>query len=438
MKTYENIADSDSTTESEDDIESPEKKTLLHSSAKWTNRDLLFLCQWMLIKFGHGIEIYLPGVITQQVSCEMGISKVREGILGVILYVFMALATFISMPLAKKLGKKFVLYLSLYSSIIFAVVCAIVPNFWTLLLSRALTGICVGLTAATSGVYFTQNVSSADIVPTGSFLQGFAIALGSSWIAALGWLLLDVIDWRKFILCTSIPWFIPPIIILHCNIEVSDSKENNTTSSKKEHFETPTDFSLRVLKSSMFMGLSLVFGYGSILLVPQLMRANKKNNSLPSPDDQDPCSNVVHGAEYLILAAISGGSQFFGRYFGFVLRKCIKFRVLQSAIGSLVVLGTAVVMFKPESWVQYACLGLAKMAYGMQTTETLILQLDAEYFGSDGIATSSTLMFTFAYIGAIGGVAFAAFFNPFTTTLLYVITSSLLVFVVLTMTGVQH
>ena len=99
---------------------------------------------------------------------------------------------------------------------------------------------------------------------------------------------------------------------------------------------------------------------------------------------------------------------------------------------------TAVIMFKPESWVQYACLGAAKMAYGMQTTETLILQLDAEYFGSDGIATSSTLMFTFAYMGAIGGVAFAAFFNPFTTTLLYVITSSLLVFVFLTMTGVQH
>ena len=66
------------------------------------------------------------------------------------------------------------------------------------------------------------------------------------------------------------------------------------------------------------------------------------------------------------------------------------------------------------------------MAYGMQTTEVLILQLDAEYFGSNGIATSSTVMFTGAYIGAIGGVAFASFLSTYTTNFFYVICSSLL------------
>ena len=39
MKTYENVADNDSTSESEDDLESPEKKPLLHSLANWSNRD---------------------------------------------------------------------------------------------------------------------------------------------------------------------------------------------------------------------------------------------------------------------------------------------------------------------------------------------------------------------------------------------------------------
>ena len=103
-------------------------------------------------------------------------------------------------------------------------------------------------------------------------------------------------------------------------------------------------------------------------------------------------------------------------------------------------LGFSLVLLRPETWLQNACLGVAKMAYGMQTTETLILQLDAEYFGSDGIATSSTVMFTGAYIRAIGGVAFASFLSTYTTTLFYVICSSLQVGlgVVLAMTGVQY
>ena len=78
------------------------------------------------------------------------------------------------------------------------------------------------------------------------------------------------------------------------------------------------------------------------------------------------------------------------------------------------------------------------MVYGMQSTESLILLLDAEYFGSDGIAASSTLMFTVAYVGGIGGVALASFLNPYTTTLMCVVSSSMLVCVVLSMTGVQH
>ena len=436
---------SNSTPDTEEERQSSERKTLLKShTVKWTGKDYIFLVQWMLIKFGHGIEIYLPGIITQQVSCEIDISPLGESVLGVILYVFMALATLISMPLAKKLGNKFVLYLSLYSSIIFAVVCAIVPNYWTLLISRALTGICVGLTAATSGVYFTQNVSSIEIVPTGAFLQGFAIALGSTWIGFLGWCLLDLINWREFILCTSIPWFIPPIIILHCNLEKSDSHEEllDSDSRKKEHFKEPTDFNLRLCKGSLFIGLLMVFGYGSILLVPQLMKSNNFENS-ESPlnsttVEYDPCQGVVHGTEYLVIAAISGGSQFFGRYFGFLLRKCFKFRVLQSVIGALTAVSCAVVLLKPGLWLQYTCLGIAKMVYGMQSTESLILLLDAEYFGSDGIAASSTLMFTVAYVGGIGGVALASFLNPYTTTLMCVVSSSMLVCVVLSMTGVQH
>ena len=43
-------------------------------AARWTKRDYKFLALAMLIKFGDAVEMYMPGVITQKVSCELDVS----------------------------------------------------------------------------------------------------------------------------------------------------------------------------------------------------------------------------------------------------------------------------------------------------------------------------------------------------------------------------
>ena len=59
----------------------------------------------MMVKFGDGVEIYLPGVITQKVSCELGLSSLQEGWLAIVIYVFQGIAVFSAVKLASWMGK---------------------------------------------------------------------------------------------------------------------------------------------------------------------------------------------------------------------------------------------------------------------------------------------------------------------------------------------
>ena len=62
----------------------------------WTKHDYLATAILLLIAFGESVESYLPGVINQVVSCELGVSHFQEGVLGVALhacYAFSILGT---------------------------------------------------------------------------------------------------------------------------------------------------------------------------------------------------------------------------------------------------------------------------------------------------------------------------------------------------------
>ena len=64
----------------------------LLATSTWTKQDVLIVTQSVLVEFGDGIEVFLPGAITQLVSCELNVSKVQEGLLGVILIAALAFA----------------------------------------------------------------------------------------------------------------------------------------------------------------------------------------------------------------------------------------------------------------------------------------------------------------------------------------------------------
>ena len=70
--------------------------------SSWQKLDKLLLVFGILINFGDGVEVYLPGVVTQQISCLMNLPSVWESTLECIQYFTMAVAMMISGILADR------------------------------------------------------------------------------------------------------------------------------------------------------------------------------------------------------------------------------------------------------------------------------------------------------------------------------------------------
>ena len=122
---------------------SDENSTLMPN--EYTKQDYTLALILILVNFGEAIECYLPGVITQYVSCEIGVSKLQEAFLGCTFFLTLVIGTLSGGTFASQIGERKLLLASLYLSCISTVICAVVANYMTLLLARTLIGFCVGL-----------------------------------------------------------------------------------------------------------------------------------------------------------------------------------------------------------------------------------------------------------------------------------------------------
>ena len=382
---------------------------------RWLKQDYIYLAVAMLIKFGDAVEIYLPGVITLLVSCELNLSLFQEWVLTVIFYVFQGVGTLTAVPLAGKVGERTVLLVSLYGSILFTVLCSVVPNYYTLLLARALIGLGCGLNKVTVGVVGSRNVSSKEILPTFSFLHsGIAFTFGTGWASLLGWFLLDKVGWRKFVLFTSIPLFIPPIVIIHCCIEKESSAPESIALIKDQKEDKPVqNFPARVLKACLFGGFNIFIGYGSVMLLPTII--GKYNlEPLNLEGETVDCEDVVvHGNEYLLLAAVNGLANILGRPIGFFLRSQVKFILIQTAFMFGFAASYGFLLTRPGLLVESIMMGIGKLCYSMQGVEKSILHYDVDYFGPSGLALGGALMEVACLLGALISTSLPVLVDPY-------------------------
>ena len=63
---------------------------------KWKRKDVCLVMYLSFLNFGDTVELYLPGVITQSASEELGVSQTQEGMLGIILYLSLTLSLLVS------------------------------------------------------------------------------------------------------------------------------------------------------------------------------------------------------------------------------------------------------------------------------------------------------------------------------------------------------
>ena len=280
------------------------EKRLVERKPSWSRMDKSSAVFGALINLGHGVETYVPGVVTQQISCVTELSEWQEGTLDCILYITLAVALVISGPLSDWFGRRELLLFSLYLSVLSTVVCAIVADYHLLLLSRVLIGICIGLGTSTYYVMIGELVFAKAILHDILIISVIMYAIGGVWAAGLGYLLLDLVGWRIFILLTSIPLFIPPIFMLHF-IFVGTAGQQMQTERKQDMPEAAMNVPkvvARTIKLGLFDGMTIFQGWLTILLVPTMIQMLKIKKAEPNSD----CSvTLTQGAELLLLGIVS-------------------------------------------------------------------------------------------------------------------------------------
>ena len=369
---------------------------------KYNRRDVHLIALLTLITFGDAVEIYLPGVITQAASSELKVSKTQEGLLGIILYLCLALSYFVLPAIKKKIGRREALLVSLYTSIIATVFCSLVPNFWTLLISRALIGLCIGLNMSMLGLYFNEEVSSYEMYNVGKLVGLFSFTLEGGWVAVLGYFILGRMGWRYFIVCTSVPIFIPPIFILHCVLtdEVAKPRVGIQSEGEPEVIEV-NGFWGRLIKGCVTNFINTLQGWGSILLIPALLTVL---------DEQQ--NNLTLDQQLLILALLYGVAKLIGRVLSVFLLKYVSFRILQPLLSVIIASCYLTLIFLDHSLIiTVVAMGIANMCYCVTRCELTLMEFDKQYFGTERLVLGAGVMSGCAMMGAAVGAIVASFLS---------------------------
>ena len=423
-----------------------EETYLVERKPSWTRMDKLLAVFCSLISLGHGVETYLPGVITQQISCATELSEWQEGTLDCILYITLAIALVISGPLSDWFGRRELMLFSLYLSGLSTVVCAIVANYYSLLLSRALIGIGIGLSCSTNEVMIGELASKKAILNDILMISTIMNAIGGVWSAGLGYLLLDLIDWRIFILLTSIPIFIPPIFMLHLSyaatLEQPDEQNQDIPKGTmneqnqeipKGTMNVPPNFIARTIKIGLFDGTNLFQGWITILLVPTLIQMLKIEKAEPNSD----CSvTMTQGADLLLLGIVTSAS-LFGTLFRHFIGDMLSFRKLQVTVALLNMVAFTAMLAKENLVVFVVCNFVVKFLFGITAMNATYIFGDIDYFGTEKFALGSGISSAIGFAGGMLGTAMVAF-----TPMSYAITTALVisalnVFLVLSMSEVK-
>ena len=292
-------------------------------------------------------------------------------------------------------------------------------------MSRALLGFCIGLNSSTINVFFSEQVSTKQVYKFGTLASDIAFAVGGGWVAVLGYFLLDTCGWRVFVVCTSMPVFLPPIIILHVYLtkEVSSGGEEKVNDRGDIEVSGQT---CRVFKASVMKLINTLQGYGTIMLLPSLIRADNERNL----EDTDDCASAVQGTQLLLLALVSGGTNVIGRSIGYILQNKARFRVLQPVLAGIIGICYIFLIFESGIPTFVTALGVAKLVYAMMVIKINLITFDKAFLGTENFAVNSGKVYTSGMLGAIIGNTLAAFFSPNTAVIAAGILSGIQVLIV--------
>ena len=301
-----------------------ESATLLRrSTSKPTKLEYLALLSVTMAKLGNSVEFVLPAVITQPVSCELGLSKLQEQILALVLYISVAVFSVVTIPFLRRFPRKPIILFSLYMSITASVFCAVMPDYISLIVSKIILGATIAISMTPLSVYISESSPNKGFYAMSTVITTMGWSTGGGWCGILGYLFVERLGWRWFVLLTSVPLFIPPIIMFQ--FILPETKIDMIEDKVKDCIKLPEDnkivnvtteksvMIMRILKAQLVSVSSLVIYFGGMLLLPALIKEDNIRNNRDTP-----CKSI-HGAQFLTVSLLFGVCHILGKVLAFVI-----------------------------------------------------------------------------------------------------------------------
>ena len=312
-----------------------------------------------------------------------------------------------------RLGRRETSLLSLYGGIVSTILCSVVGNYLTLLLSRVLIGFTVGLHLSVCFVLLAEQASSKKVLDILLLVGCLGYSLGSIWVPVLGYCILDLLGWRTFLLIASLPLMIPPILILHLSITSTSKLELSNQAEQSENEETEVlevpNFKMRLFKVCLFTSINTYNGWGTILLLPALIR---RFNIKKDEGGGSNCESMTQGTEFLLLAFVFGAAAL-GRIACPFIRKKIRFRILYSLIAVLILICYMMLLLIQEDLVVIVVMSfVGKFGNGMMSMEKTYMSYDVQYFGTKGLAIGAGIIKGASLMSVVAGTTLVSFASP--------------------------
>ena len=165
-----------------------------------------------LLAYSDYVELIILSVILPSLRCEWDLTSSYETAVTVSVYGSYALFAVLIGPVADKYGRKTVTKWSTLFLLLAAIVGAASPNKWVFLVTRLLTGACIGINLSCIICYGTEFAESRYRV-YGITVLLLSSALGIMLVSGVAFLALEKVGWRWFIIIASLP-AVPALVLM--------------------------------------------------------------------------------------------------------------------------------------------------------------------------------------------------------------------------------
>ena len=288
----------------------------------------------------------------------------------------------------------------------------------SLIVSRIILGATIAISMTPLAVYTSEISLNKRFYTMSTVINTIGWSSGGGWCGILGYLFLERLGWRWFVLLTSGPLFILPIIMFQFFLpetkknELEDEDFNRLPEDNNIVTTEKSTMKMRILKTQLVAVGSTVLYFGEILLLPALIKEDNIRN-----DRDIPCKSI-YGVQFLTVSLLFGVCHILGKVLSFVLHNLGTPTAISLTFLSITTLGAHIAMQFLYTQVIFLifCFGVVQTLMSTMGTVLNILSYDKFFFTEPYLPISSGIRLAMMLLIA-AGARFLPEFLYYTTVL---------------------